>query len=90
MTTSELIQELMKHSDEYAVESYEYIPTGKYEPIRRHKKKRVAKKWLKKYGTKPVLKKRKCKRIDVSLSMLINFCRDYNLPLPSDLTVMVE
>lgn len=30
------------------------LPVLRYEQIRRHKKRRINKKWLKRYGTKPV------------------------------------
>lgn len=84
MTTQELIQEMIKCSDELAVESVEWVPTGKFEPIRKNKKKRVQKKWAKKYGMKPVFKKKKCKRIDFTVELFIEFCQKHNLPIPSD------
>lgn len=84
MTTQELVQEMLKYADELAVESVELLPTGAVEPARKHKKKRIQKKWIKRYGMKPVFKKRKCKRIDFTTDMFIDFCKKYNYPIPSD------
>lgn len=87
MTTQELIQEMMKHADELAIDSVELIPTGKFKPVKKHKKKRVQKKWAKVYGVKPVYVEKKCKKIDVTVDMLIEFCKKYNYPMPSDFTI---
>lgn len=89
MTMEELIKLLMQHSDEYAVESYEDIIVGT-RPARKHKKKRIQKKWLKKYGLKPIIERKKCKKIDVTLNMIIEFCRDYNYPLPDEIIGQVN
>ena len=88
MVVNELIQEMMNHAEELAVESVELLPTGEYEPVRKHKKKRIQKKWVKTYGMKPVYKKKKCKKIDVTIPMMIEFCQKYNFPIPSDLAMM--
>ena len=88
MTLDELTQEMMKHSDELAVESYEPVMTGKYIPVKRHKKKRVQKKWNKRYGVKPETVMKKCKRIDVSAQTIIDFCIAHNYPMPSDFTLL--
>lgn len=88
MTTQELVQEMLKYAEELAVESIELLPTGAVEPARKHKKKRIQKKWIKRYGMKPVFKKRKCKRIDFTADMFIDFCKKYNYPIPSDLPLM--
>jgi len=86
MTTQELIQEIMKHTDELAVDSIELVPTGKFEPVKKHKKKRIQKKWVKAYGVKPTYIEKKCNKIDVTVDMLIEFCKKYNYPMPSDFT----
>lgn len=82
-----LIQEIMKHADEYAVESYELIPTGEMTAARTNKKLRIRKKWLKKYGMVPVYVKKKCKKIDVTPQLIIDFCIKNNYPLPDDFKV---
>lgn len=88
MTTQELITEMMKYADELAVDSIELIPTEKFEPIKKHKKKRVQKKWNKRYGMRPICKNRKCKRIDFTAELLIEFCQKHNLPIPSDFNLI--
>lgn len=87
MTTNELAQEMMKHPEMF-IESIELLPTGEYKPARKHKKKRIQKKWINRYGYVPVYKKKKCKKLDVSLVTIIDFCQKYNYPIPSDLKEM--
>ena len=84
MTVNELTQEMLKHPELFT-ESVELLPTGEYEPARKNKKKRIQKKWNKIYGFKPVYKKKKCKKLEVSLVTIIDFCKEHNYPLPSDL-----
>ena len=76
----DIVQELLKEPNKYAVESEEQILVGT-KPKRTHKKKRVAKKWLKKYGVVPVYETKKCKKIDVTLDLIIKFCSEKGLPL---------
>jgi hypothetical protein len=73
----------MKH-EEYFVESYEQIITG-LKPARTHKKRRIAKKWLKRYGHKYVIETKKCKKIDVTLDLILEFCQKYGYPLPDEM-----
>lgn len=87
MQMTELIQEIMKHANEYASESYETIYTGEMQQARTHKKKRINKKWKARYGMKPVSVKKKCKKIDVTPQLILDFCQKYNMPLPTDLSV---
>lgn len=88
MTMDELIRGLMEHANEYATEGYEQIPVG-IEPRRKHKKKRVQKKWIKRYGMKQVYTTQKCRKIDVTLDMIMQYCRDYNMPIPDEILVMM-
>lgn len=90
MTINEIIQEIMKHADKYAVESYEMIPTNKTIPVRKNNKKRIQKKWIKKYGMMPEYERKKCKKIDVTPKLIIDFCIENNYPLPSDLCETIE
>lgn len=80
----ELVQKLIEHSDEYAVESYEDIVVG-VEPKKKHKRWRTQKKWIKRYGMQPKIERKKCKKIDVTVDLIIQFCQDYNLPLPDEI-----
>lgn len=87
MTMEEIVKLLLEHTDEYAVESMERIMIGT-EPVRKHHKKRVQKKWLKRFGVKPIYKTKKCKKIVVTTDLIIDFCKKYNLPLPDEMLNM--
>ena len=78
---------LLEHVDEYAIESMEKILIGT-EPVRKHNKKRIQKKWVKRYGIKPVYETKKCKKIDVTYELIVEFCKKYNLPLPDEMLSM--
>lgn len=84
MTIEELIPKIMEHADEYAIESEKQILIGT-KPRRTHHKKRIAKKWLKKYGVVPVWETKKCKKIDVTIDTLVEFCAKYGYPLPDEM-----
>ncbi len=73
----------MQHADEYAISSEEQIPIGT-EPVKKHKKRRIQKKWLKRYGIKPIYETKKCKKIDVTPDLIIEFCQKYRYPLPEE------
>lgn len=81
MTIQDIVQELLKEPDKYAVESDEQILVN-VKPRRTHRKKRIAKKWLKRYGMVPVYETKKCKKIDVTLDLIVEFCSENGLPLP--------
>ena len=51
---------------------------------RTHKKKRINKKWLKRYGVVPVYETKKCKKIDVTLDLIVEFCSEKGLLLPDE------
>ena len=84
MTMQDIVQELLKNPDKYAVESEEQILVGT-KPKRTHKNKRIAKKWLKRYGVAPVYETKKCKKIDVTLDLIVEFCSERKLPLPDEI-----
>lgn len=84
MTIQDIVQELLKDPDKYAVESEEQILVGT-KPKRTHKKRRIAKKWLKRYGVVPVYETKKCKKIDVTLDLIVEFCSEKGLPLPDEI-----
>lgn len=85
MTIDELAQDILaNHFDEYAFESIEPIIEGIH-PRRRHKKKRIAKKWKTRYGMKPKIVYKKCKKVDVGLDLIVDYCAKYGKPLPEEL-----
>jgi len=89
MKMDEIVQELMKHVDDYAIHTVEKIPIG-VEPVKKHHKKRIAKKWAKRYGYKTVYKEKPCKKIEVTIPLIIEFCKKENLPLPDELIAMMS
>ena len=84
MTIQDIVQKLLKEPDRYAVESEEQILV-RTKPKRTHKKRRIAKKWLKRYGVVPVYKTKKCKEIDVTIDLIVEFCSEKGLPLPDEI-----
>lgn len=84
MTIDELIPELLKHGDKYMVDSYEDVVVG-YSPVRHSKRRRIQKKLNKRYGMKVVTKKKKCKKLDVTVDLILQFCQEQNLPIPDEL-----
>lgn len=84
MTMEEIIQELLKDGEEYMVMREELIPVG-LEPVKKHKKKRIQKKWIKRYGLKQKYEKKMSKVIDVTWDIIIDFCAKKGLPLPQEI-----
>lgn len=80
MTMQDIVQELLKEPDKYAVEREEMILIG-VEPVRKHKKRRIQKKYIKRYGMKTIYEKKKVKAIDVTMDMLLDFCQENNIPI---------
>ena len=80
MTIQDIVQELLKEPDKYAVEREEMILIG-VEPVRKHKKRRIQKKYIKRYGMKTIYEKKKVKAIDVTMDMLLDFCQENNIPI---------
>jgi hypothetical protein len=89
MTIQEIVGELMKHADEYAVESIEKIPVGTQQK-RKHKKWRINKKWAKRYGYETIYAEKKCKKIDVTTDLIVEFCFKYKYPLPDEMMGVVN
>jgi len=83
MNLQDIAQEMLKEADKYAVLKETEIP--KLVPVRTHKKKRIKKKWLKRYGTKVVYEKKMAKVIDVTMDLVVEFCHEKGLPLPDEL-----
>ena len=89
MTMQEITQELMKHANEYAVESVEKIPVGTKQR-RIHSKYRINKKWAKKYGYETVYEEKKCKKIEVTTELIVEFCFKYGYPLPDEMRGIIN
>jgi dGTP triphosphohydrolase len=89
MTMQEITQELMKHINEYAVESIEKIPVGTKQR-KTHRKHRINKKWAKRYGYETVYEEKKCKKIEVTTELIVEFCFKYGYPLPDELRGIIN
>lgn len=89
MTMQEIVNELMKHADEYAVESIEKIPIGTKQR-RTHRKWKTNKKWAKRYGYTTVYEEKKCKKIDVTTDLIVEFCYTHGYPLPDELIGIIR
>ena len=89
MTMQEVVNELMKHVNEYAVESVEMIPVGtKQKKV--HRKHRINKKWAKRYGSETIYEEKKCKKIDVTTDLIVEFCFKYGYPLPDEIRGIIN
>lgn len=82
MTLQEIAQEMLQDIDKYAVTKEVEVP--KLVPMRIHKKKRVQKKWLKRFGTKVVYEKKMARVADITIDDVIEFCAEKGLPLPDE------
>ena len=80
MTLQEIAEMMLKEVDRYAVRKEVEVP--KMVQARTHKKWRVNKKWLKRYGMKMVYEKKMAKVADITLENVLEFCQEKNLPLP--------
>ena len=82
MTLQEIAQEMIKDADKYAVIKETEVP--KFVQARTHKKRRINKKWKKRYGMKVIYEKKRAKVVDVTIDMVIEFCHEKGLPLPDE------
>ena len=80
MTMQEIAEMMLKEVDRYAVSKEVDIP--KLVPIRTHKKRRIRKKWLKRFGTKIIYEKKMAKVADITIENVLQFCQEKNLPIP--------
>ena len=87
MTIKELIP-LLIEDGRYFTEGEAQIP--KLVQARTHKKRRINKKWKKRYGEKVVYETKKAKRLDVTVERIIEFCADKGLPLPDEIIANVN
>lgn len=82
MKFQEIVQ-LMIEDGRYFVEKDAEIP--KTVQTRKHKKRRINKKWAKKYGYKTVYETKRAKVMDVTIENIVEFCAEKRLPLPEEL-----
>lgn len=82
MTLQEIAQEMLKDINRYAKVQEVEIP--KVVQVRTHKKRRINKKWKKRYGTKVVYQKQKAKVADITVNDVIEFCIEKGLPMPDE------
>lgn len=84
MNIQELVPLLLEQGDKYMVESVEPVITG-YQQTRKHRSKRINKKWAKRYGVTALFEFKKCKKLDVTPQLIIQFCAENNIPLPDEM-----
>ena len=82
MTLQEIAQEMLKDVERYAKVQEVEIP--KVVQVRTHKKRRINKKWKKRYGMKVVYQKQKAKVADITANDVIEFCIEKGLPMPDE------
>ena len=82
MTLQEIAQEMLNDINRYAKVKEVEIP--KVVQVRTHKKRRINKKWKKRYGMKVVYQKQKAKVADITVNDVIEFCIEKGLPMPEE------
>ena len=81
MTLQEIVS-LMIEDGRYFVEKDAEIP--KMVQTRRHKKRRVDKKWAKRYGYKTIYETKRSKVMDVTINNVVEFCLEKQIALPNE------
>ena len=82
MTLQEIAELMLKDVDRYATVREVEVP--KLVQARTHKKKRINKKWAKRYGMKLVYEKKMAKVADITIDDVLEFCSEQGLPLPDE------
>ena len=82
MTLQEIAEMMLKEVDRYAVTKEVDVP--KMVQVRTHKRKRINKKWKKRYGMKMIYVKKMAKVADITLENVLEFCQEKGLPLPDE------
>jgi hypothetical protein len=82
MTLPEIAELMLQEVDRYA--TYREVEVPKYVQARTHKKKRINKKWKKRYGMKVVYEKKMAKVADITINDVVAFCAEKGLPLPDE------
>lgn len=81
MTLQEIVS-LMVQDGRYFIEKDAEIP--KTTQTRKHKKKRINKKWAKRWGYKTVYETKKAKVMDVTIDNVVGFCHEKQISLPDE------
>ena len=79
MTLQEIVS-LMIEDGRYFVEKDAEIPI--MVRVKTHKKRRIDKKWAKRYGYKTIYETKKSKVMDVTMDNIVEFCLEKQIPLP--------
>lgn len=82
MTLQEIAQEMLKDINRYAKVQEVEIP--QLVQARTHKKRRINKKWKKRYGMQVIYKKQKARVADITVQDVIEFCIENGLPMPEE------
>ena len=82
MTLQEIAQEMLKDISKYTEVRETQIP--QVVQARKHKKRRINKKWKKRYGTKVVYKTIRARVADITVNNVIEFCIEKGLPIPEE------
>lgn len=82
MTLQEIAELMLKDVDRYATVREVEVP--KLVQARTHKKKRINKKWAKRYGMKLIYEKKMAKVADITIDDVLEFCSEQGLPLPDE------
>lgn len=86
MTLQEIAEMMLQEVDRYAVRKETDVP--KTVQARTHKKWRVNKKWLKRYGMKVVYERKMARVAEITLENVLEFCQEKGLPLPDEFMTM--
>ena len=81
MTLNEIVS-MMVEDGSYFVEKDAEVP--KAVQVKTHKKKRINKKWAKRYGYKTIYEIKKAKVMDVTIDNVMEFCISKQIPLPNE------
>ena len=87
MTMQELIP-LLIEDGRYFTEGETQVP--KFVQARKHRKRRINKKWKKRYGDKVIYETKHAKVLDVTVERVIEFCSEKGLPLPEEIANIIE
>ena len=82
MTLQEIATEMLKEIDRYAIRKEVDVP--KMVQARTHKKKRINKKWARRFGMKMIYEKKMARVADITLENVLEFCQEKGLPLPDE------
>ena len=81
MTLQEIVS-MMVEDGRYFTNTEVEIP--KLVQVKTHKKKRINKKWAKRYGYKTVYEIKKSRVMDVTIDNVVEFCLDKKISLPDE------